>query len=269
MNRSIRTIILAAGEGIRLRPYTLDRPKCLVELGGMSLLAYQIKVLENMGIHDITVVTGHSADKIKVLGYKTVHNPDYAKTNMVASLMRAADLLNGEADVLILYGDIVYEGRLLRALLECHAPICTCVDKSWLRLWKIRSKDPLIDAETLRLDNSGNVVELGKKPKTLKEIQGQYMGLIKVSAGFAPQLVAHYRQLDPDAVFDGKDLPNMFMTSFLQHLIDSGRPLRAVITDGGWLEIDTVQDLEIFNRMYREGSLSDYWLIPPAGRTVK
>ncbi len=263
MTKSLRAIILAAGEGIRLRPYTLDRPKCLVELGGKPLIVYQIEVLESLGIYDITVVTGYHADRIEALGFKTIHNPHYASTNMVASLMCAAELLDGKADILIAYGDIIYEPRVVQALLECQAPICTTVDKSWLRLWQTRSEDPLADAETLRLSESQDILELGEKPETLKKIEGQYMGLIKVKAEFAPQLAVFYRQMDQNSLFDGKNFPNMFMTSFLQYLIDSGQSVRAVLVSGGWLEIDTAEDLELFNRMHREGSLSDYCRISP------
>ncbi len=258
MSQNTKAIILAAGEGVRLRPYTLACPKCLVQLAGKPLIRHQIEALEDSGINDISIVSGYLADKVEALGYKTIHNPDYANTNMVASLMCAADLLDGRSDVLIAYGDIVYEPRIIRALLQCQAPLCTTVDKSWLRLWQIRSSDPLANAETLKLDSSQNILELGRKPKTLEEIEGQYMGLIKVNAEFVPRLVNTYQQLDPNGIFEGKDPPNMFMTSFLQYLIDSGQSLRAVIVFGGWLEIDTVGDLELFNRMYREGSLTDY-----------
>ena len=89
----MRAIILAAGEGARLRPYTLDRPKCLVELGGKPLLTHQVDVLKTAGIKNITVLTGYRADQIKALGYPTLHNPDYTHTNMVATLMCSAELL--------------------------------------------------------------------------------------------------------------------------------------------------------------------------------
>ena len=75
------------------------------------------------------------------------------------------------------------------------------------------------------------------------------MGLIKVRADFASQLLALYDGLDPVATYDGKDLPNMYMTSFLQHAIDSGHPLTAVVVEGGWFEVDTVEDLATYEGM--------------------
>jgi choline kinase len=132
----------------------------------------------------------------------------------------------------------------------------------WLRLWKLRNDDPIADAETLRIDASSQILELGKRPSSLDEIEAQYMGLIKVGADFSVELVRAYRSLDPKSLYDGRDLPNMYMTSFLQHLIDSGRPLRAVRIRGGWLEIDTASDLETYARMLKEDRLDDYCRLP-------
>ena len=258
MSGEVKAIILAAGEGTRLRPFTFNRPKCLVEFAGIPLLAHQVDVLKEVGISDINVVTGYLANEVEDLGYKTIYNADYMSTNMVESLMCAVDLLNGESDVLIIYGDIIYEAEIVRTLLECQLPISTTIDKSWQRLWQVRSGNPLSDAETLKLDDSMNILEIGKKPKALEEIEGQYMGLIKVSAQYAPQFVASYQKLDPNGLYDGRNLRNMFMTSFLQYLIDSGQAVRAVIVSGGWLEFDTVEDLEVFNKLHEEGSLPDY-----------
>ena len=85
----MRAIILAAGEGTRLRPHTLDRPKCLVPLAGRPLLAWQADALRRAGVDDITVVTGYRADQVATLGFATVHNDRFRETNMVASAMCA------------------------------------------------------------------------------------------------------------------------------------------------------------------------------------
>lgn len=257
----MRAIILAAGEGTRLRPHTLERPKCMVELQGVPLLHYQLRALKASGIEDITVVTGYRRESIEALGVATRHNPDYASTNMVETLMCASDLLAGDSDVLIAYADIVYEPRIIKALANCDDPLSTTVDRDWLRLWKARAADPIQDAETLRLDDLGFIQELGRKPESLDQIEAQYMGLVKATREFAPTLVSVHQALDPDAKYEGKDLRNMYMTSFLQHLIDTGHPLKAVQVDGGWLEIDTVKDLELFDGLAKSGDLRKFFQI--------
>jgi choline kinase len=254
----VRAIILAAGEGARLRPYTLDRPKCLVELGGKPLLVQQIDVLKRAGIKSITVLTGYRAEQIEALGYPTHHNPDYAHTNMVATLMCSAGLLNGGDDVLIAYSDILYEPRIIEALCACPEAMCATVDTLWLELWRIRMEDALADAETLKLDDQLNVIELGKKPLSLDDIQGQYMGLVKLRADFAPTVVDAYKQMDRQRLYDGHSFENMYMTSFLQYLIGQGHPLKAVCVKNGWLEIDTVDDLMLYKQMYERGTLEKY-----------
>jgi len=253
----MKAIILAAGQGERLRPLTSDRPKCLVELAGRSLLAHQVEALRAAGIRDIYIVTGYKADQVRCLGYPTRHNARYESTNMVASLMCAADLMDGRDDVLIAYADIVYEPRIIQALRACHAPICTTVDRSWRKLWQVRMDDPLADAETLKISEAGDIVELGRKPSVYADIQGQYMGLIKVRADVAVKLVEIYRRLGQGCSDTPLDAARIYMTDFLQYLIDYGQPVRAVQIDGGWLEIDSTTDLERFNQMHTLGQLDD------------
>ncbi len=257
----MRAIILAAGEGTRLRPHTLDRPKCMVELGGKPLLVHQIESLKSAGVEDICIVTGYRADQIEALGYMIRQNPEYDRTNMVASLMCASDLMDGSQDVLVLYADILYEPRIVSDLIHADCTFATSIDKDWLKLWELRAEDPLLDAETLVLDNEGYVTELGKKPSSVDEIQGQYMGLIKFRKDFVGEVVSIRQQMDPEGQYDGKDFPNMYMTSFLQHLIDSGQRLKAVPTNGGWLEVDTTEDLDLYNRLIQEGKLSEFYNI--------
>jgi hypothetical protein len=118
-------LILAAGRGARLRPHTDHRPKCLVELAGQSLLARQWQSLRAAGVNDIRVITGYRAADIEALGYPTVHNPSFATTNMVSTLFCAREHMKGTADLLIVYGDVVFEPRIVRALLVEDVPLST------------------------------------------------------------------------------------------------------------------------------------------------
>ena len=191
----------------------------------------------------------------------TVHNPRYDVTNMVASLMCARELLDDGHTVLICYGDLVYETRVVSELLATPEPFAITIDKAWQRLWALRMEDPLADAESLRLDGMGRVLELGRPPGSVVEIEGQYMGLIKVDAEMASLMVRAFDDLDPEGPYEGRDRDNMFMTTFLQHLIDSGVPLAAVPVDGGWLEVDTTEDLDVYESMQSAGSLGAYCVL--------
>ena len=84
------------------------------------------------------------------------------------------------------------------------------------------------------------------------------MGLIKFAAQLAPPVIAFHGSLDRARCYDGRDLPRMYMTSFLQELVDAGFHLAAAPVRGGWLEVDTASDLETYRRLARAGSLDAY-----------
>ena len=252
----MKVIILAAGCGTRLLPYTKETPKCMVKLANKPLLHHQIETLHSVGLEDITVVGGYCADKINGQNIKKIINKKFDSTNMVSTLFCAESLMTNGEDLLITYGDIIYEARVLENILKSKASISVCVDKNWMDLWQVRMEDPLLDAETLKLKDGNKITELGKKPQNIKEIQGQYMGLIKISGGMISEFKHKWHNLDRNVFYDGKDFHNMFMTSFIQQFIDSGIDVEAAFTDGGWLEIDSNKDLELYNKLFFEKSLN-------------
>ena len=241
----MRAIILAAGQGTRLRPLTDHKPKCLVELAGKPLLEHQLATLRACGINDIHIVGGYLADQLRKYDMTLHLNPRYAETNMVNTLFAAEAVMTGVTDLVIAYGDIVYETRVLRALLDCDAPIALAVDREWYRYWSARMDDPIADAETLTLIDGNRITELGKKPRSLEDIQGQYTGLIKVRADHVRKIYQVWRSMDKNTLYDGKDFDNMYMTSFLQYLIDNSWDVHATFTDNGWAEVDCEGDLTV------------------------
>jgi choline kinase len=253
-----RALILAAGQGTRLRPLTDDKPKCLVPLVGRSLLTRQTGVLRRVGVEDIHVAAGYRADQVQAENYCCSINARYASTNMVETLFTALPTVGGEGDLLISYGDIVYQENNLRSVLACDAELCVMIDSQWLRYWRLRFDDPLSDAETLVLDDQGYLLELGKKPRNYDKVNGQYTGLIKVRGDRLQALIAFYNGLDRAVIYDGKDFYNMYMTSFLQALIDAGWRIRSVPVNNGWLEIDSLSDLQTYERLAAEGALDEF-----------
>jgi choline kinase len=239
----MKAIILAAGQGARLRPLTNDRPKCMVSYQGRPLIEHVVQALRANGVSDIVAIRGYKPEALRCQGLRFYDNPRYFETNMVHTLFCADRELEG--DVIISYSDIVYSAKVIRKLLDVSADVAVVVDRDWRRLWQERMDDPLDDAETLRLDARGNIIELGKRASSYEEIEGQYIGLLKVSSSAWPRLRAFYANLDRDASYDGKNFENMYMTSFIQAVIDRLMPVKAVPINGGWLEIDAPSDLEI------------------------
>lgn len=240
-NSTLKAIILAAGEGTRLRPYTLDRPKCLVEIEGSSLLDRQLAVLATEAVHPIVMIGGYRAEMLKRPGVELRLNPRYAETNMVWTLFYAEDDLVG--DVLLCYGDIVYSRDVLRALLKSKADIAVAIDLEWESYWRARNENPLDDAETLKLGADGQILEIGQKPTSLAEIEGQYMGLMKFSAKGVQILKKVFHDAGAIGNLRGKPVEKAYMTDLLQSMIDANYRLDAVPVRGGWVEVDTVEDL--------------------------
>ena len=240
----MKAIILAAGKGTRLRPLTESKPKCLVELAGKPLLEHQLYTLSECGITDIHVIGGYNADQLISKKYKLHQNYNYNHTNMVHTLFVAMEELTGREDIIISYGDIVYQKHVLQKLIDFDAPISVVIDQAWLSYWKIRMEDPLKDVETLKIENTNKIVEIGKKPQNLSEIDGQYIGLIKVNSQFVMKLKYTWQNMDKSILYDGKNYDNMHMTSYLQMLINYGWDIRATFIENGWAEVDCPADLD-------------------------
>jgi L-glutamine-phosphate cytidylyltransferase len=240
---NMKVIILAAGQGTRLRPLTNDKPKCMVELNGKPLIKHQLDLFSQFGIKDINIVTGYLEDKIDFQSVKKFYNPKFDSTNMVSTLFCASELFDGVDDILISYGDIVYKDSVLNAIEQSNAQINVVVDKNWREYWEARMEDPLSDVETLKIDNNGYIKELGKKPNSYNDIEGQYIGLIKIRKDVVKQVKDYYQNLDKNILYDGKNYNNMYMTSFLQMISDNIIPLTPVFITSGWIEVDEPSDL--------------------------
>jgi len=239
----MRVIILAAGQGTRLRPLTDNKPKCMVELNNKPLIKHQLDLFEKYNITDINVITGYLEEKIAFEGVRKFYNPQFDSTNMVSTLFCASSLFDGTEDILISYGDIVYNDDVLKKIQQSNDKVNVVVDKNWRAYWEARMDDPLRDVETLKIDANGHIKELGKKPNSYEDIEGQYIGLVKIRKDVAQQVKNYYQGLDKAALYDSKDYGNMYMTSFLQMIADNVMPLTPVYIHSGWIEVDEPTDL--------------------------
>ena len=243
-----RMVILAAGEGTRLRPLTDQCPKGLVEVADKPLVNWQIEAAWRLGLREISVVTGYRAEKFKEPRCRWYHNPHYAETNMVETLWCATPEFKGE--LIVSYGDIIYENSVLETLIKSETPISVVIDLDWRPYWEARFTDPLSDAETLRVDDEGHILEIGQKPGTIDEIQGQYIGLMKFKSEGLDALQSTYQALKDDKMSPRSSQPfqKMYMTDLLQAIIDAGHPVHAVPIHRKWLEIDSMADYHLANQ---------------------
>jgi choline kinase len=235
----MKAIILAAGRGSRMKNLTDERPKCLVELRDKALLDWQLEALRAAGITEIAIVTGYKRELLVNRGLVEFHNARWAETNMVSSLACAQDWLQVEPCI-VSYSDIFYSSMAVQSLMTCAASLAVTYDPNWLELWIKRFGDPLLDAETFRLTPEHTLAEIGKKPISVDEVQGQYMGLLR----FTPDGWAEVLQIRSDLLPVQRD--KMHMTGTLQKIIEANRlSINAIPYLGKWGEIDSTQDLEV------------------------
>ncbi len=236
----MKAIILAAGRGSRMKKITDDRPKCLVELRGKPLLEWQLAALQKADISEIAIVTGYKCELLNKRSPATFHNPRWEETNMVSSLACAQEWLQAEPCI-VSYSDIFYEASAVESLMTAKACLAVTYDPHWLKLWEKRFGDPLIDAETFRLNPDSTLAEIGNKPKSLAEIQGQYMGLLRFTPEGWNEVIRIRAELTP------AQCDRMHMTGTLQKIIEAKRvDVIAVPYEDAWGEVDSADDLAAY-----------------------
>ena len=261
--KTLNAIILAAGKGERLRPLTDDKPKCMVELFGKSILEWQIEKFQKFGINDITIITGYKSESINHPKFNLLKNPKFDSTNMVETLFCAREKLLDST--IVSYGDILFEDNVLKKIIDSDDDFSIIVDKNWLEYWKIRNENPLNDAESLKINSKGYLTSIGQKTESIKEIEGQYIGLMKFQNNGIVQLKSFYdksKKLSLSGINPlNKKLKfqNSFMTDLLHSMILEGFNLKSVNIQNGWLEIDTITDFELYQKMFYDGTLSKFF----------
>jgi choline kinase len=259
----LNAIILAAGKGERLRPLTDNKPKCLVKLFGKTLLEWQIETFHNQGIHDITIVTGYKSDLIKNPELKKIENKNYDSTNMVETLFCAQSEL--KESTIVSYGDILFNEEILKKLVNDTNDFSVVVDENWYDLWKLRFKNPLDDAESLQFDNDLFLQSIGQPVKKIEEIQSQYIGLMKFQNEGISKLKSSYQNakeiskkesnpLNPKTNFE-----KSYMTDLLNYLIKTGSKIKAIKIYGGWLELDSMDDYELYQNLKMKNEIKKFF----------
>jgi choline kinase len=225
----MRGVILAAGKGARLNGTIGDKPKCLLRIGGRTLVERQIDTLEAAGIRDIVVVVGCQAELVRRnCGHRVnyIENSRFAQTNSLYSLWLARPLLtNG---FVVMNCDVLFHPQLLADLLTARHENALMVSFD---------DGPLGDEEMKVTMRCGRVVDISKTLDASKA-DAENVGLVKFGASGARRLV---ELLDQRVAAGGlRDwAPRAFGDFAAEH------PLYAIGTRGfPWTEIDFPEDYE-------------------------
>jgi choline kinase len=241
-----KAVILAAGRGSRMQQRTKEQPKCFTKIAGKKLLEWQISAIQENSIEDVLVVGGYKIESLQKLRdkselkFKVLENTQWQSSNMVRTLVTAIDHFK-DTTCLISYSDIVYAPEHVKSLMANSGDIAVCYDQDWQALWSDRFEDPLSDAETFTHAN-GCLTGIGKKAASIREIEGQYMGLLKITPKGWHQLRNYFDTLSPSTI------DQLDMTSLLQKLLDTGISIKVEPIRGRWCEVDSPSDLAIYEK---------------------
>jgi choline kinase len=241
----VKAIIVAAGMGRRLSPYTDDRPKCLVEINGKSILQRQVDAYRAAGVDEIVIVRGYMKDKIQVPGARYFENDEFRSNNILVSLFYAEPAM---ADgFLFSYSDIVFRPEVVRTVMETAGDYALVIDRRWHEAYVGRVNHPVEEGEVARVEE-GRVTLVGKKTMPAEAATGEFIGLAKFTARGAEMMRKRYHErraeLENNPYGRAPKFQVAYLTDLLNDLIESGEIMHPAFIDGGWREIDTVEDLE-------------------------
>lgn len=231
-----QAVILAAGSGSRLRPLTLDTPKCLLEVGGRTILSRQLDQIAAAGIDRAVVVTGYLADRVEdhlrrhppPVPVALAPNAEWATTGNCMSVLTARPQVTA-GGIVLCDGDVVLQGDALRRLVSDAAACGLLLDR----------ETRLGEEEMKALVDGRGAVRRVSKQLNPAEAAGESIGVQKVSG---PALQILWATLD--AMREAGDTGGYYEDAF-QRMLQAGVSFHTVlIGHHEWTEIDDLADLE-------------------------
>jgi len=243
---NVKSIIIAAGLGSRLKKYTEDLPKCMLKFGNSTLLEMQLSAYRECGINNISVIRGYKKEKINYEGVSYYENTDFENNNILNSLFYAEEQIFG--NVVVSYSDILFDSNVVKRLLESHADISIVVDIDWRGYYSDRKDHTIEEAEKVIFDANNKVIKIGKVLTTKDDVYGEFIGMMKLSPRGAEIMKLHFNRAKIffwDRPFQrAETFQKAYITDLIQDMVDLGMTIHCVIIEKGWKEIDTVEDYE-------------------------
>ena len=228
-------VILAAGMAKRLRPLTDTMPKCLLKVGGRTLLERTVEAMRQAGISEFVVVTGYRGDMIRdflsaydeSLSFTFLHNADYEHNNNIYSLWMAGEVVRGK-DFLLMDSDIFCDpAAVVRIAQEPESALAVNRHECGEEEMKVV------------VDGDMRITEISKTCSPA-DAMGESVGIEKITANYSEAL---YKELD-QMILQEK-LIDIFYERAFERLIPQGHHFRVVdTTDLFSIELDTVEDFE-------------------------
>ncbi len=243
-------VILAASRGEGLDALTTERPKVMLEVAGKPLLRRLVDRFKLEGIHDIHVVAGYKPESIDVQGVRIIKNLDFASGGELTSLACASDRFG--SDTIVLYGDLLFRGYMVRELLNAAAPITVVVDSAPLPkrgnqndlAWCSAPDDRALYRPDVALQQISREPSWQNRPP-----DGRWIGMLRARGEGVAWLRDALEQLRAKPDFSQLGMPGL-----LNHLIGRGHSIKVLFVHGHWLDVNDLADLERANA-FAHGSL--------------
>jgi len=243
----MKAIILGAGRGMRLMPYTSAVPKCLLPISpGRCILDWMLQSLENADIREIVFVGGYRIAQVRSAypHLRFIENQDWATTTTIHSLMCASKVM--DQPFVVTYSDIIFEPGLIDRLISSQRHVALAVDLKWRSRYTGHPLNPPELAEKVRITD-GIVQEIGKHIR-VEAANAESLGLAYFSGTAACKAASllSMRRGAAGRKTGGADSeqPSTCLSDLLQWMIARGEAVHTVETHEPWHELDTAEDLE-------------------------
>lgn len=245
----MQALIPAAGMGTRIEKYSVIKPKCMLDVGGVSLIERAADALKNAGVERLVIVAGHKAElltefvneRIKDLDICIINNPLYATTNNIYTLYLARDKMLRD-DTILLESDLIFENDLISSLCNASDADMAVVDRY----------DPdWMDGTVVSIDGKLITAFIPKK-----EINPEYIGsyyktvnIYKFSKEFSRDI---YMPALSHEIESGN--VNQYYETVLGKITSGMGPTLAafLMTGRKWYEVDNENDLKAAELLFQE-----------------
>ncbi len=237
--KEVSAVVLAASKG-DFGDLVQSRPKAMLPLRGKPILGWHADAFRRQSIRRISVVRGYCKEAVDLPDIRYFDNDAYATTGEVASLHAARDALEG--DIVIAYGDIVFDDFILRNLLSQTAEINIAVDGGWKLRKRLDARRDLVVTE-----GEHDPLELGwcrlaqiGQDASSDAATGEWIGLLFLRAAGTDRLV---KLLDELAAANSPEFLTGDLSYLFNSLVDAGEVVNVVHTFGHWFDLDDRKDL--------------------------
>jgi choline kinase len=249
----MRAIIIGAGRGSRLMPTTENAPKCYAEIRGKRILDWIVEALKAGGCTEICFIGGYQIDAVRrdYPHFVFRENRDWESNNILVSLMCAEDLM--DEPFVTSYSDILFTSDVVRGLVASREELVLGVDTDWREHYRPRTQHPPHDAE--KVITAAGRVQRVHRGIAYEDATGEFIGVARFGRLGGRRLREFYNrrkwQYWDKPYREAPQFQKAYLIHLLQDMIEHGIAFGHVDTPGNYREIDTQEDMNLAQTLWR------------------